>query len=126
MLLTERQLSRRRNLVFPQPKRIIKVRKSMGAIKHVLGERKRVCVWKKKERFGRVKMFLIVGVVMSNPPFNCISLHKAHLARLKHAREQEELAALQEEENDDDGSMEIDDTSDETTKGAGGKQEQSQ
>lgn len=41
MLLTERQLSRRRKIVFPQPQRLMKVRKSMGAIKHVLGERKR-------------------------------------------------------------------------------------
>ena len=41
MLLTEQQLSRRKGLNFPQPDRITKVRKSMGAIKHVLGERKR-------------------------------------------------------------------------------------
>ena len=41
MLLTERQLSRRRQLFFPQPQRLVKVRKSMGAIKQVLGERKR-------------------------------------------------------------------------------------
>jgi ribosomal protein L29 len=41
MLLTELQLSRRRRLVFPQPERMKKVRKSIGAIKHVLGERKR-------------------------------------------------------------------------------------
>jgi Mitochondrial 39-S ribosomal protein L47 (MRP-L47) len=41
MLLTEKQLSRRKSLNFPQPERILKVRKSMGAIKHVLGERKR-------------------------------------------------------------------------------------
>jgi hypothetical protein len=42
MLLTEQQLSRRRTLIFPQPERIKKVQKSMGAIKTVLGERKRV------------------------------------------------------------------------------------
>ena len=41
MLLTEKQLSRRKNIIFPQPDRMRKVRKSMGAIKHVLGERKR-------------------------------------------------------------------------------------
>jgi ribosomal protein L29 len=41
MLLTELQISRRKGLNFPQPGRIDKVRKSMGAIKHVLGERKR-------------------------------------------------------------------------------------
>lgn len=41
MLLTEKQLSRRKGVLFPQPERILKVRKSMGAIKHVLGERKR-------------------------------------------------------------------------------------
>ena len=44
MLLTEQQLSRRRQLIFPQPERMKKVRKSMGAIKHVLGERKRLKV----------------------------------------------------------------------------------
>ena len=41
MLLTEQQLSRRRGIHFPQPERLQKVRKSMGAIRHVLGERKR-------------------------------------------------------------------------------------
>ena len=41
MLLTEQQLSRRKGLIFPQPERIQKVKKSMGAIKQVLGERKR-------------------------------------------------------------------------------------
>lgn len=40
MLLTEQQLSRRRQLIFPQPDRLYKVQKSMGAIKQVLGERK--------------------------------------------------------------------------------------
>mmetsp|Transcript_23389 Transcript_23389/g.55436 ORF Transcript_23389/g.55436 Transcript_23389/m.55436 type:complete len:225 (+) Transcript_23389:34-708(+) len=44
MLLTEKQLSRRRQLVFPQPERLYKVQKSMGAIRQVLGERKRVKV----------------------------------------------------------------------------------
>jgi large subunit ribosomal protein L47 len=42
MLLTEQQLSRRRKLIFPQPERFQKVKKSMGAIKQVLGERKKV------------------------------------------------------------------------------------
>jgi Mitochondrial 39-S ribosomal protein L47 (MRP-L47) len=41
MLLTELQLSRRRGLIFPQPERMKKVQKSMGAIRQVLGERKR-------------------------------------------------------------------------------------
>jgi large subunit ribosomal protein L47 len=41
MLLTEQQLSRRRQLTFPQPERFYKVQKSMGAIRQVLGERKR-------------------------------------------------------------------------------------
>jgi large subunit ribosomal protein L47 len=41
MLLTEEQLSRRKQLIFPQPARLQKVAKSMGAIRHVLGERKR-------------------------------------------------------------------------------------
>lgn len=42
MLLTERQLSFRRGLIFPQPERLVKVRKSRGAIRVVLGERKRM------------------------------------------------------------------------------------
>jgi large subunit ribosomal protein L47 len=42
MLMTEQQLSRRRQLIFPQPERFQKVKKSMGAIKQVLGERKKV------------------------------------------------------------------------------------
>eukprot|EP00565_Helicotheca_tamesis_P009371 CAMPEP_0185736546 /NCGR_PEP_ID=MMETSP1171-20130828/28192_1 /TAXON_ID=374046 /ORGANISM="Helicotheca tamensis, Strain CCMP826" /LENGTH=195 /DNA_ID=CAMNT_0028407197 /DNA_START=171 /DNA_END=758 /DNA_ORIENTATION=+ len=41
MLLTEANLSRRKGIVFPQPDRKRKVKKSMGAIKQVLGERKR-------------------------------------------------------------------------------------
>jgi hypothetical protein len=41
MLMTEQQLSRRRQLILPQPQRLKKVQKSMGAIKQVLGERKR-------------------------------------------------------------------------------------
>lgn len=41
MLLTEQQISRRKSIAFPQPERFMKVRKSMGAIKQVLGERKR-------------------------------------------------------------------------------------
>jgi large subunit ribosomal protein L47 len=44
MLLTEQQLSKRRQLIFPQPDRLRKVRKSMGAIKQVLGERKRQAI----------------------------------------------------------------------------------
>ena len=42
MLLTEQQLSRTRQLVFPQPERLKKVKRSMQQIKHVLGERKQV------------------------------------------------------------------------------------
>jgi len=56
MLLTERQLSRRRKLVFPQPERIVKVRKSMGAIRHVLGERKRAQLARVKHRLQHRKL----------------------------------------------------------------------
>lgn len=49
MLLTERQISRRRSIIFPQPDRFKKVRKSMGAIKQVLGERKRAHLANLKE-----------------------------------------------------------------------------
>ena len=41
MLLTEKHLSRQKQLIMPQPERLHKVKKSMGAIRHVLGERKR-------------------------------------------------------------------------------------
>lgn len=44
MLLTERQLARRRQLRFPQPERFQKVQKSMQSIKQVLGERKRSAI----------------------------------------------------------------------------------
>mmetsp|Transcript_31298 Transcript_31298/g.74661 ORF Transcript_31298/g.74661 Transcript_31298/m.74661 type:complete len:230 (+) Transcript_31298:111-800(+) len=42
MLMTEANLARRHGYQMIQPERKRKVRKSMGAIKHVLGERKRV------------------------------------------------------------------------------------
>ena len=41
MLLTESNLARRHGYEMVQPNRRLKVRKSIGAIKHVLGERKR-------------------------------------------------------------------------------------
>mmetsp|Transcript_9764 Transcript_9764/g.13773 ORF Transcript_9764/g.13773 Transcript_9764/m.13773 type:complete len:162 (-) Transcript_9764:301-786(-) len=41
MLITEANLSRRRGILFPQSSRRQKVKKSMGAIKVVLAERKR-------------------------------------------------------------------------------------
>eukprot|EP00978_Attheya_sp_CCMP212_P033750 scaffold137800_cov41-Attheya_sp.AAC.1 len=41
MLLTEAAKCRRKGMYLPQPDRRHKVKKSMGAIKHVLGERKR-------------------------------------------------------------------------------------
>lgn len=41
MLLTEANLARRHGYEMVQPERRHKVRKSMGAIRHVLGERKR-------------------------------------------------------------------------------------
>jgi large subunit ribosomal protein L47 len=50
MLLTEQQLSRRRQLIFPQPDRFQKVQKGMGAIRQVLGERKRKVVAAHLER----------------------------------------------------------------------------
>ncbi len=47
MLLTESELCRRNADYFPQPERRQKVKKSMGAIKQVLGERK-------KERYAKI------------------------------------------------------------------------
>lgn len=49
MLTTEAELSRRSSEYFPQPDRRQKVKKSMGAIKQVLGERKRAGI---RIRFG--------------------------------------------------------------------------
>ena len=46
MLLTEQQLSRSKGLIFPQPDQFQKVRKYMGAIRQVLGERKRATLAK--------------------------------------------------------------------------------
>jgi hypothetical protein len=40
MLLTELHLARRHSMIMPQPERLQKIKKSMGAIRHVLGERK--------------------------------------------------------------------------------------
>ena len=50
MLMTELQISRRRQIIFPQPDRMRKVRKSMGAIRHVLGERKIAAIASFRER----------------------------------------------------------------------------
>lgn len=41
MLLTEKNLSRRKGIKFPQPERWKKVKRGMASIKVVLGERKR-------------------------------------------------------------------------------------
>jgi large subunit ribosomal protein L47 len=41
MLLTESELCRRNAEYFPQPERRQKLKKSMGAIRQVMGERKR-------------------------------------------------------------------------------------
>lgn len=49
MILTEQQLSRTRQLIFPQPQRMKKVQKSMGAIKQVLGDRKKAKIAAFKE-----------------------------------------------------------------------------
>ncbi|KAL7565015.1 hypothetical protein ACA910_020727 [Epithemia clementina (nom. ined.)] len=52
MLLTELQISRRKQIIFPQKERFIKVRRSMKAIKTVLGERKRAAI----AAFAELKM----------------------------------------------------------------------
>jgi len=53
MLMTESEIARRYGQYFPQPERKEKVKKSMGAIKQVLGERKR-----EKITYHRAKMEL--------------------------------------------------------------------
>lgn len=61
MLMTESNLARRHGYEMIQPERRKKVKKSMGAIKHVLGERKRKKIgdWKaylkELERFDGLK-----------------------------------------------------------------------
>ena len=58
MLLTESELCRRNAEYFPQPERRQKVKKSMGAIKQVLGERKR-------ERFSKIALMRESGEEIS-------------------------------------------------------------
>ena len=53
MLLTEKNLSRRKSMVFPQPERWKKVKRSMAAIKVVLGERKREKIAAHKEKMAQ-------------------------------------------------------------------------
>lgn len=50
MLLTEKQILRRRNLEFPQADRWRKVKKSMGAIRHVMGDRKKEKIAEGKQK----------------------------------------------------------------------------
>ena len=55
MLLTETNLARRHGYDMVQPDRRQKVRKSMGAIKHVLGERKRKKIKDHKEYLAELE-----------------------------------------------------------------------
>ena len=55
MLLTEQQLSRRKQIIFPQPERLQKVGKSMGAIRQVLGERKRERIQNRADTINNTK-----------------------------------------------------------------------
>lgn len=55
MLLTEKNLSRRKGLIFPQPERWKKVKRSMAAIKVVLGERKRAKIAAHNEKLAMLK-----------------------------------------------------------------------
>eukprot|EP00804_Cyclotella_cryptica_P019205 CCRYP_006121-RA/>CCRYP_006121-RA protein AED:0.00 eAED:0.00 QI:2944/1/1/1/1/1/2/112/231 len=57
MLLTESNLARRHGYMMVQPERRKKVRKSMGAIKHVLGERKREKIADHKLYLEELKRF---------------------------------------------------------------------
>jgi len=69
MLLTEANLARRHGYMMLQPERRQKVRKSMGAIRHVLGERKRAKIADHKlyldelERVGGLLQDLDVSAV---------------------------------------------------------------
>ena len=57
MLLTETNLARRHGYDMLQPDRRRKVQKSMGAIKHVLGERKSKKIKEHKEYLAQVEKF---------------------------------------------------------------------
>ena len=57
MLLTEANLARRHGYEMVQSDRKKKVRKSMGAIKHVLGERKRSKIADHKQYLEELKNF---------------------------------------------------------------------
>ena len=57
MLLTETNLARRHGYEMAQPDRRQKVRKSMGAIKHVLGERKRKKIKEHKAYLEELERF---------------------------------------------------------------------
>lgn len=56
MLLTEKNLCRRIGIFFPQPERWKKVKRSMAAIRTVLGERKRVKVKEHLLKMQALKM----------------------------------------------------------------------
>ena len=57
MLMTEANLARRHGYEMVQPERRRKVRKSMGAIKHVLGERKRKKIADHKAYLAELERF---------------------------------------------------------------------
>ena len=60
MLLTETNLARRHGYEMVQPERRQKVRKSMGAIKHVLGERKRKKIKEHKAYLEELERFNVL------------------------------------------------------------------
>lgn len=55
MILTEANIHRRGQMYLPQPERLQKVKKSMGAIKTVLGERKRDAISRTALRQSRME-----------------------------------------------------------------------
>uniref|UniRef100_A0A7S4IRP3 Large ribosomal subunit protein uL29m n=1 Tax=Odontella aurita TaxID=265563 RepID=A0A7S4IRP3_9STRA len=72
MLLTEKQILRRRNLEFPQPERWRKVKKSMQAIRHVMGERKRekIAAAKQKRRESEAQDAIEESVEIEDDEFD--------------------------------------------------------
>ena len=66
MLLTESNLARRHAYEMVQPERRRKVVKSMGAIKQVLGERKRVKIADHKAYLKELERFVGLAVSPSN------------------------------------------------------------
>lgn len=89
MLLTEANLARRHGYMMLQPDRRMKVRKSMGGIRHVLGERKRAKIAEHKlyleelERVGGLLQDMDVAAASEGDNNMEDDMHKEATAKLE-------------------------------------------